>query len=84
MLGLLQLFWGKEGDLQELGHHALLGLLTVIQTVMVPLGVSLTLLNEDEDLIKINLSTILDPFDSNQFILCPSIQFSSSVLFNSM
>ena len=27
--GLLQLVWGRGGDFQDLGHHPLLGLLTV-------------------------------------------------------
>ena len=26
---------------------------------------------EDQDLVKVDLSAILDPFDSNQFMLCP-------------
>ena len=42
------------------------------QTVMAPLGVSFSLLIEDQGLIKVNLSAILDPFDSNQFMLCPA------------
>ena len=37
-------------------------------TVTAPLGVSLHLLLEDQDLV---LSAILVPFDSNQFMLCP-------------
>ena len=38
---------------------------------MAPLGVSFSLLIEDQGLVEVDLSTILDPFDSNQFILCP-------------
>lgn len=38
---------------------------------MAPLGMSFSLLIEDQGLVEVNLSTILDPFDSNQFILCP-------------
>ena len=38
---------------------------------MAPLGVSFSLLIEAQGLIKLNLSDILDPFDSNQFMLCP-------------
>ena len=38
---------------------------------MAPLGVSFSLLTEYQDLIKVDLSAILDPFDSNWFMLCP-------------
>ena len=38
---------------------------------MVPLGVSFSLLIEDQGPVEVDLSAILDPFDSNQFILCP-------------
>ena len=34
-------------------------------------GCVFSLLTEDQGLIKVNLSAILDPFDSNCFILCP-------------
>ena len=47
-------------------------------TVMAPLGVSFGLLmcyNEHmlrtRGLVEVDLSAVLDPFDSNQFILCP-------------
>ena len=36
-----------------------------------PLGLSFSLLIEDQDLITVNLCAILNPFDSNWFILCP-------------
>ena len=39
-----------------------------------PLGVSFHLLIQDQGLV---FSAILVPFDSNQFLLCPSVQFSS-------
>ena len=39
--------------------------------VMVPLGLSFSLLIEDQDLITVYLCAILNPFDSNWFILCP-------------
>ena len=32
---------------------------------------SFSLLIEDKGLIKVDLSAILDPFNSNQFMLCP-------------
>ena len=38
---------------------------------MVPLGVSFSLLIEDQGLVEVGLSAILDPFDSNQFMRCP-------------
>jgi len=34
-------------------------------------GCVFSLLTEDQGLIKVNLSAILDPFDSNCFMLCP-------------
>ena len=61
MGGLFQLFWGRGRDLQDLGHHSLLGLLTVPwNTRVAPLGVSFHLLIEDQGLV---LSAILVPFD---------------------
>ena len=38
---------------------------------MAPLVVSFSLLTEDQGLVKVDLSAILDPFDFNQFMLCP-------------
>ena len=38
---------------------------------METLGVSYSLLIEDQDLAEIDLSAILGPFDSNHFMLCP-------------
>ena len=70
MGGLFQLFWGKGGDFQELGHCPLFFFFfffgQCLGTVMVPLGVSFHLLTEDQGLV---LSAILVPFDSNQFML---------------
>ena len=37
---------------------------------MAPLGVSFSLQIEDQGLVEFDLSAILDPFDSNQFMLC--------------
>ena len=37
---------------------------------MAPLGVLFSLLIEDQGLIEVNLSAILDSFDSNWFVLC--------------
>ena len=60
----------KSGDFQELGHHLLLGLLIEACNCHDTSGVSFSLL-EDQGLVKVNLSAILDPFDSNLFMLCP-------------
>ena len=38
---------------------------------MAPLGVSFSLLIEDQGLVKVDLSAILDPSDSNWFMLYP-------------
>ena len=38
---------------------------------MAPLCMSFSLLIENQGLIKVYLSAVLDPFDSNQFTLCP-------------
>ena len=38
---------------------------------MVPLGVSFSLLIEDQGPVEVDLSAILDPFDSYWFLLCP-------------
>ena len=40
-------------------------------TILEPLGVSFSLLIEEKGLIKVDLSAILDPFNSNLFMLCP-------------
>ena len=40
-------------------------------TIMAPLSVSFSLLIEDQGLVKVDLSAILDPFDSNRSMLCP-------------
>ena len=58
---------GRDGDFQEWGHHPLSDLLICLETVMSPLGVPFSLLVEDQ----VDLSATLDPFDSNQFMLCP-------------
>ena len=38
---------------------------------MAPLGVSFSLQTEDQGLVEFGLSAILDPFDFNQFMICP-------------
>ena len=63
---------GKGGDFQELGQHLLSGLLKVgLGTIMTPRGMSISLLIEDQGPVKVDLSVLLDPFDFNQFVLCP-------------
>ena len=39
-------------------------------TVIVPPGVSFSLLIEDQALVEDDMSAILDPSDSNRFMLC--------------
>ena len=46
-------------------------LMVNLGTVMEPLGVSFHLLIEDQGLVEVDLSAILDPSDSNWFMLCP-------------
>ena len=70
MGGLFQLFLGY-GDFQELGHHPLFGLLRVPWNCHGTSGCVISLLIEDQGLIKVDLSAMLDPFDSVQFMLCP-------------
>ena len=57
---------GRGGDFQELGHHPLFD---PYGTVMEPVGVSFRLLmwayTEAQGLVEVDLSAILDPFDSN-------------------
>ena len=38
---------------------------------MAPLGVSFSLLIEDQGLVKVDWFALLDPFRSNWFMLCP-------------
>ena len=40
-------------------------------TVIVPLGVSFSFLFEDQGLVEVDMSAILDPSDFNWFMLCP-------------
>ena len=74
--------WTEEpGRLQSIGPHAELDMIELLTlsftsffgTVMVPLGVSFSLLIEDQGLVEVDKSAILDPSDSNRFILCPRI-----------
>ena len=64
MGGLFQLFLGRGGDFQDVGHYPLLGLLTVPGALTALLGVSFHLLIEDEGPV---FSAILVPFGSNPF-----------------
>ena len=50
MGGLFQLLLGRGGDFQELNYNQLLGGLIVPVTVMVPLGVSFSLLIANQGL----------------------------------
>ena len=47
---------------------------------MAPLGVLFSLLIEDQGLVEVDLSAILDTFDCNQFMLCPqALPFSQKL-----
>ena len=81
MGGLVQLFGGRGGNFQELGHHALVGLLTVPWNDHGALGMSFRLLTEDECLVEVDLSAVSEPFGSNWFMLYPwSMSFFSKVV----
>ena len=71
MGGLFQLFWGRGGDVQELGYCPLFwpfdGALELSWHLWVR---HLALLIQDQGLVDIDLSDILDSFDSNCFMLC--------------
>ena len=55
-----------------MGHYPLFGLLMVgLGTVLEPLGVSFSLLIGNKAPVEVDLSAVLDPFDSNWFMLCP-------------
>ena len=62
---------GWDGDFQELGHWHFLVFCWCLGTVMVPLAVSFSLLIEDQGLVEVDLSAILDAFDSYWFSWCP-------------
>ena len=47
---------------------------------MAPLSVSISLLIEDQGLVEVNLSSILDPFDSNKFMFYLCHAFKSCAL----
>ena len=67
-------FFRRGGDFQDWAttHSSIFW--QHLRSVMAPLGMSFHLLIEDQGLV---LSTILVPFDSNWFMLCPSVHFSS-------
>ena len=68
---LLQVFWGMCGDFQDWATAHSLVFWWCPGTIMAPLGVSFSLLIEDQGPIKVNLSAMLNLFDSNWFMLCP-------------
>ena len=71
MAGLFQLFWGRGGDFQELATTHFLVFWWCLGTVIAPLGVSFSLLIEDQGLVEVYLFAVLDPFDSYWFMLYP-------------
>ena len=83
--GLFQLFWGRGGDFQELGHHPLFwSLMVSLGTGTVPLGVSFSLLmcyNECTLRIKISLKlTRPSSWTSLGCVLGPCHSFKSCAL----
>ena len=74
--GLFHPFWWRVGDFEEgleisrnwVTAHSLV-FWQCLGTIMAPQCVSFSLLIEDQGLV--GLSAILDPFDSNWFMLCP-------------
>ena len=78
---LPQLFLERGGDFHPRNWataHSL-AFWQCLGTVTVPLGVSFSLLIEDQGLTKVHLSAILDPFDSNRGMLCPSVSSVQSL-----
>ena len=78
---LPQLFLERGGDFHPRNWataHSL-AFWQCLGTVTVPLGVSFSLLIEDQGLTKVHLSAILDPFDSNRCMLCPSVSSVQSL-----
>ena len=59
-----------RGDFQDWATAHSLLCWQCLGTVMAPLGVSLSLLFEDQSLIKVDLSAMLTPLDSSWFMLC--------------
>ena len=63
---------GKGGRIPGVGPQpTFCSLMVSLGTVMVPLGVSFHLLIEDQGLVEVDLSDILDASDSNWFMLYP-------------
>ena len=77
MGGLFQLFWGRGGDFQELGHRPLFGLLWSGLSWcpwvchLAYANALQSLYNEAQGLLEVEASTILGFIGSNQFLLCP-------------
>ena len=53
---------------------------SALELSLEPLSVSFSLLIEDQGLVEVNLSSVLDPFDSNKFTLYLCHAFKSCVL----
>ena len=77
MGGVFQLFQEGAGISRNWATTYFLILMMSLGTVMVPVGVSFSLLMcyserlEAQGLVEVNLSTILDPCGSNPFMTCP-------------
>ena len=77
---LFPLFWGRNGDFQELIRplSTFWSLMVDSRTVVVLVGVSFSWLiysqwvyTEDQGLVEVDASAILDLSGSNKFMLCP-------------
>ena len=74
--GSFKLFWGRDRGFQELGHQPrfdlwLLELSWCLWVVMYLADVLQWAYTQVQGLVDVNLLAILDPFGSNQVILCP-------------
>ena len=78
---------GKAGRLPGVGPRpTFCSLMVNLGTVMAPLGVSFHLLIEDQGLVEVDLSAILDTFDSNLLMSCPWLcpSFKACALLSSL
>ena len=62
---------GRGWRFPEIGPLTTFWFWWCLRTVMAPLGVSFSLLIEDQSLVEVDLSAILGPLDSNWFMLYP-------------
>ena len=76
---IIPTIWGGVGISRNWATAHFLVFDGELRTVTAPVGVPFSLLmcfSEVQGLVDVDLSTILDLFGSNQFMSCPSVQFS--------